>query len=55
MLRLQGVAVRHPSSAGKNGTALSDLTLAPRQGEQIAIIGPSGAGKTTLLHTLACA
>src|SRR5690606_1445576 len=31
------------------------ITLSIRQGEQIALIGPSGAGKTSLLHTLACA
>ena len=53
---LQGVCVRHPSAAHADaGFALSDVTLSVRQGEQIALIGPSGAGKTTLLHTFACA
>ncbi|HEY0846889.1 MAG TPA: ATP-binding cassette domain-containing protein [Noviherbaspirillum sp.] len=52
---LHGVSVRHPSSAAEHLAALSDLTIAIAQGEQVALIGPSGAGKTTLLHTLACA
>ncbi len=52
------LSVRHPGAAanGANGaSALRDVTLAARQGEQIALIGPSGAGKTTLLHILAVA
>ncbi|HYD94069.1 MAG TPA: ATP-binding cassette domain-containing protein [Noviherbaspirillum sp.] len=52
---LRGVSVRHSSSAAASPAALSDLTLAISQGEQLALIGPSGAGKTTLLHALACA
>lgn len=52
---LHGVSVRHPSAGAEHLAALSDLTLAIAQGEQLALIGPSGAGKTTLLHTLACA
>lgn len=34
-------------------TALSDISLALRDGEFCALIGPSGCGKTTLLHILA--
>ncbi|MDY7538481.1 ATP-binding cassette domain-containing protein [Undibacterium sp. 5I1] len=61
-VQLDGVHVGHPASSNRSGKnagapewALNNLTLHLKQGEQVAIIGPSGAGKTTLLHTLACA
>lgn len=53
---LRGVSVRHASAErGHAGHALRGIDLAFKQGEQVAVIGPSGAGKTTLLHTMACA
>jgi len=53
---LRGISVRHAAAAHtEHGHALNGIDLAIKQGEQIALIGPSGAGKTTLLHTLACA
>ena len=53
---LRGASVRHASPQRSHaGCALHDISLTFRQGEQVAVIGPSGAGKTTLLHTLACA
>lgn len=59
-VRHHPVAVGQPASqlaqaARAAPATLSGVTLSARQGEQIALIGPSGAGKTTLLHTLACA
>jgi len=51
--QLQELTVRHPGAAQQ--AALHSLNLSIRQGEQIALIGPSGAGKTTLLATLALA
>jgi len=53
---LHGISVRHASAdRAHSERVLSDVNLTVKQGEQIALIGPSGAGKTTLLHTLACA
>lgn len=35
-----------------NNNILNDISITIRQGEKVAIIGPSGAGKTTLLNLL---
>ncbi|MGJ7501028.1 phosphonate ABC transporter ATP-binding protein [Variovorax sp. ZT5P49] len=48
---LEGVGVVHPNGQ----RALAGVTLAARDGERIAVIGPSGAGKTTLLRVLGAA
>ncbi|MXN31210.1 phosphonate ABC transporter ATP-binding protein [Delftia sp. CH05] len=48
---LEGVGLTHAGG----GTALRGVTLAARQGEAIALIGPSGAGKTTLLSVIGTA
>ena len=51
-LRCTGFGVRFWSAAGEV-QALSDITFETREGEFVAIVGPSGVGKTTLLRTLA--
>ena len=38
------------SYVGTRRPALSDVTLAVRPGETLALVGPSGAGKTTIAH-----
>ncbi len=53
--RLDQLSVRHLAAGNDGATALHAIDLVVKQGEQLAIIGPSGAGKTTLLGTLACA
>ena len=48
---LDTIGVVHPNGQ----RALAGVTLAARDGERIAVIGPSGAGKTTLLRVLGAA
>lgn len=48
---LEGAGVVHPNGH----RALAGVTLSARDGERIAVIGPSGAGKTTLLRVLGAA
>ncbi|WP_295978301.1 ATP-binding cassette domain-containing protein [uncultured Variovorax sp.] len=48
---LHAVGVIHPNGQ----RALAGVTLSARDGERIAVIGPSGAGKTTLLRVLGAA
>ena len=49
--QLDGVGLTHAGG----GVALRDVSLSARQGEAIALIGPSGAGKTTLLSVIGTA
>ena len=52
---LAGVSACYAPGAKRDDLALRDIDLRLRDGEQVAVIGPSGAGKTTLLQVLACA
>lgn len=48
---LQSLGLTHANGY----VALADITLSARQGESVALIGPSGAGKTTLLGAIGTA
>ncbi len=48
VLSVQGLTVRYGGV-----TALSDVTLAIRAGEVLAVIGPNGSGKSTLFDAIA--
>jgi len=48
-LRIENLHFTYP---GVETPALDGIDLEVRQGERIAIVGPSGAGKTTLVHLL---
>ena len=48
-IELQNVTLRYRADAEP---ALADLTLTVRQGETVALVGPTGAGKSTLVTLL---
>lgn len=48
-LRVEGVTVRH---AGRGEASLDSASLVVREGETVAVVGPSGVGKSTLLNVL---
>lgn len=47
-IRLEDVSFRY----NEESTALHDINLTIRQGERLALVGPSGAGKTTFINLL---
>ena len=48
LLAFENVSFRYPSRP--DSSALENFTLALREGERLAVVGPSGAGKTTLFQ-----
>ncbi|TQV83984.1 ABC transporter ATP-binding protein [Exilibacterium tricleocarpae] len=49
-IELSNVSFSYPANAGK--TVLNDVSLDIKEGEKIAIVGPTGSGKTTLFKLL---
>jgi sulfonate transport system ATP-binding protein len=52
-LELRGISKVFPSESGGMVPALEGLNLAAREGEFLALIGPTGCGKTTALNIAA--
>ncbi len=48
-IELRGVGLRYP---GQEGSALQNLSIRVRPGENLALVGSSGSGKTTLVNLL---
>jgi len=46
------LAARHLEKAYKACRAISDVSMAVRQGEIVGLLGPNGAGKTTLFYMI---
>jgi NitT/TauT family transport system ATP-binding protein len=52
-VELENVAVAFAERSGKPFVAVEDVTLRVREGEFVAIVGPTGCGKSTLLNVAA--
>src|SRR5438067_540759 len=50
---LKNVSKSFTAAKGKRISAVSDFSLAVKDGEFVAVLGPSGCGKTTLLRLIA--
>jgi ATP-binding cassette, subfamily B, bacterial len=51
-VEFQNVHFAYPSSSGPHRPLINGIDLQVKQGETIALVGPSGAGKTTLMSLL---
>ncbi|HWD07346.1 MAG TPA: ABC transporter ATP-binding protein [Amycolatopsis sp.] len=49
LIELERATKRFPSGSGSVHTAVRDLTMTVRQGEFVAVVGPTGCGKSTTL------
>jgi peptide/nickel transport system ATP-binding protein len=52
LLRMTGLTVEYPVGGGRHVHAVSDVTLAIRQGETLGLVGESGSGKSSLARGL---
>ena len=53
LIRVEKLGKRYPNAVGEL-PALSDVDLAIRRGEFVAVMGPSGSGKSTFMNVLGC-
>lgn len=51
-VRFENIHFAYPSESGSHKPLLDGIDLEVKQGETIALVGPSGAGKTTLMSLL---
>ena len=52
LLNITGLTVEYPVGGGRHVHAVSDVTLAVRQGETLGLVGESGSGKSSLARAL---
>lgn len=52
LIKLEKIVKRYPLEDGECYQALNEVTLTIKQGEFVAIMGPSGSGKSSLMHII---
>jgi peptide/nickel transport system ATP-binding protein len=52
ILNITGLTVEYPVGGGRHVHAVSDVTLAVREGETLGLVGESGSGKSSLARAL---